>query len=218
MSSRPQPYAPTMPFICAISSWNGIAVPSSDDGLALLERDDDLARLGRGGHRHRPHAGRRRGPRILHLAALDRSTPEVVVDRVQLLLRRRDRDVVPVRVEDRVLAGEAPVTHRREHLEIGSERPHADLEAHLVVALARATVGDRVGTPSPGREHEVLRDDRPSTSAETSGYLPSYFAFAFNAGVRISSANSSRRSRTSMSVAPAAKARSRTASQSPVVA
>ncbi len=142
-----------------VVEWQRRAVER--DGLALLERDDDLTRLGGRRHGHRPHAGRRRCPRILHLAALDRSTPEVVVDRVQLLLRRRDRDVVPVRVEDRVLTSEAPVTHRREHLEIGSERPHADLEPHLVVALARAAVSDRVGTPLPGREHEVLRDDRP---------------------------------------------------------
>ena len=38
----------------------------------------------------------------------------------------RDRDVVRRRVLDRVVAGEAPDPHRREHVEVGRERPHAD--------------------------------------------------------------------------------------------
>ena len=64
------------------------------------------------------------------------------------------------RVVDRVLAGEPPHTDRREHLEVRCERAHRHLEAHLVVPLARATVGDGVGTVLAGRADEVARDDR----------------------------------------------------------
>src|SRR6476469_9155352 len=49
------------------------------------------------------------------------TAPEVVVDRVHLLLGGDDRDVVAVRVEDRLLAGHAPAPHRCEHLEVGRQ-------------------------------------------------------------------------------------------------
>ena len=45
-------------------------------------------------------------------------------------------------------------------------------------------------------------------SADTSGYLPSYIAFAWSAGTNVSAANWSRASITSTSTAPAARARS----------
>ena len=60
----------------------------------------------------------------------------------------------------RVVAGEAPHPHRREHVEVGRERAHRHLEAHLVVALAGAAVRDGVGAELAGREHEVRGDDR----------------------------------------------------------
>ena len=52
-------------------------------------------------------------------------------------------------------------------------------------------------------------------SEETNGYLPSYLAFAFNAGATKSRANSSWQSTTTASTAPAAFARAAMASQSP---
>ena len=68
---------------------------------------------------------------------------------------------VAVGVEDRLLAGHAPAPHGRDHLEVGGEGPGRHLEAHLVVALAGAAVGDRVGAVGPRRGHEVLHDHRP---------------------------------------------------------
>ena len=130
------------------------------DRTALLEADDDVARLGGRLLRQRPHATRRHRPRVLHLAALDGTAPEVVVDGVHLLLRRLDRDVVAVGVEDRLLAGHPPAPHRGDHLEVGRERTGRHLEAHLVVALARAAVGDGVGALGSRGGDEVLDDDR----------------------------------------------------------
>ena len=49
----------------------------------------------------------------------------------------------------------------RDHLEVGGERARRHLEAHLVVALAGAAVGDGVGAVLAGRRDEVLHDDRP---------------------------------------------------------
>ena len=59
------------------------------------------------------------------------------------------------------LAGEAPAPHRREHLEVGRERARRHLEAHLVVALAGAAVGDGVGAVLAGGRDQVLGDERP---------------------------------------------------------
>ena len=41
--------------------------------------------------------------------------------------------------------GQVPFAPRRDHLDVGLERVIAELEAHLVVALAGGAVGDRVG-------------------------------------------------------------------------
>ena len=45
-------------------------------------------------------------------------------------------------------------------LEVRGERPRGHLEAHLVVALAGAAVGDGVGAVLAGGGHQVLDDDR----------------------------------------------------------
>ena len=125
------------------------------------------------GFGHRPHAGRRHGPRVLHLAALDGAAPEVLVDRVQLLLRRRDRDVVVGRRRGSSPRGSSPTSRTgREHLEVGRERPGRHLEAHLVVALAGAAVGDRVGAVLAGRGDEVLRRSPAATAPTPAGTCP----------------------------------------------
>ena len=61
---------------------------------ALLEADHDGALVGGRLLGEQPHALRRLGPGVLHLAALDGPAPEVVVDRVHLLLGGHDRDLV----------------------------------------------------------------------------------------------------------------------------
>ena len=134
------------------------------DGDAPLEPDDELRRLGRGARgaaRHAVDLLGRLDPGVLEDPALDGAAPEVLVDRVRAVLAHRDGDVVRGGVVDRVLAGEAPRPHGREHVEVGRERPHRHLEAHLVVALAGAAVGDGVGAVLPGGAHEVAHDHRP---------------------------------------------------------
>ena len=128
-----------------------------------IEADHELVRIlgcvrDRGGDR--VHVDGWCDPRVFHGPALDGPADEVLVDRVRLLLRDGDRDVVACRVLDGVAAGEAPHAYRGEHLEIGRERPHADFEPHLVVALAGAAVRDRVRTELPGRGNEMSGDDR----------------------------------------------------------
>ena len=48
----------------------------------------------------------------------------------------------------------------RHHLEVGGQRAGGHLEAHLVVALAGAAVGHRVGPVAAGHLDQVAHDDR----------------------------------------------------------
>jgi hypothetical protein len=127
----------------------------------LGEPDDHVDRLGGGRLGQQPDAGGRDRPGVLHLAALDGPAPQVVVDGVHLLLRRGDRDVVVVGVEDALLPGHAPRPHRGQHVEVGRQRPGRHLEPHLVVALAGTAVGDGVRRVLAGGRHQVLDDHRP---------------------------------------------------------
>ncbi len=141
---------------------------------------------------------------------------EVVVDGVRAWpCSDADRDVVLRRVVDAVVAGHAPHPHRGEHLEVGGEGAHADLEAHLVVALAGAAVRDRVGAELTGRDDEVLGDHR----ARERGH-ERVLALVERVGPRARGRSSRRRTRpaastTLASTAPAANARWRIASKSP---
>ncbi len=129
-----------------------------------LELDHDLHR-GRGvGRSDRPFegVGRGRDPRVLEHAGLARSTPEVHVDRVGRGLRDRDLDAALDRVVDLLVAGEPHAdSHRGHHLESRVERVDRDVEADLVVALAGAPVGDRIGAFATGDLDEQLGDQRP---------------------------------------------------------
>ena len=54
-------------------------------------------------------------------------------------------------VEQLGARGEIPLAPRRDHLDVGLQRVVAELEAHLVVALAGGAVGDGVGAGLRGR-------------------------------------------------------------------
>ena len=58
-----------------------------------------------------------------------------------------------------VTRGEVPLAHRRDNLEGRVKRTDGGLEAHLVVALASAAVGDVLGAILVRDVHEVLGDD-----------------------------------------------------------
>ena len=107
-----------------------------------------------------------------------------------------------------------PHPGRREDLEVGCERPGPHLEADLVVALARAPVGDRVGAVATGLGDQV-RARSPAGRARTrAGTCPRTARWPAAPGTQNSSAISSRASMTIASTAPAARARARIASQS----
>ncbi len=63
-------------------------------------------------------------------------------------------------VDDGLVAGEREVANGRDALQLGRERGDGRLEAHLVVALAGAAVGDRVGAHLDRDAGEVPGDDR----------------------------------------------------------
>src|SRR5581483_7855935 len=105
-----------------------LAVDADRD--AGLETDHQVAWLRGRLLRERPDARRWCRPRVLHLAALDGSAPQVVVDGVELLLRRGDRDAVVGGVEDAVLTRHPPGPHWRDDVEVGCQRARRHLEAH----------------------------------------------------------------------------------------
>src|SRR5680860_815692 len=88
------------------------------------------------------------------------SVDENFVGRVGLLAGDGDGDVEAAGVLDRVVAGEAPDAHGREHLEIGSEGPHRHLETHLVVPFPGAAVSDSVGAVLAGGRDQMPGDHR----------------------------------------------------------
>ena len=57
---------------------------------------------------------------------------------------------------------ELPFAPRRDHLDVGLQRIIAELEADLVVALARRAVTDGVGADLPRDLDLALGDQRPS--------------------------------------------------------
>ena len=106
--------------------------------------------------------GGRSDPGVLEHAGLDRSAPQVDVDRVGRSLGDRDVDPALRRVVDLLLARQAHAdAHRRDDLEARIEGMDGDVEPDLVVALARAAVGDRVGALAGGHLDQELRDQRP---------------------------------------------------------
>ena len=138
-------------------------------GNALIELDFHVGGLvGRAGRiaRHRPNIRRRLAPGILQHAALDGPAPQVVVDGIGLVGRGLHRHAMGRRPLDFVgPAAEIPVAHRGDNGERRIQHEHRGLEAHLVVALARAAMGHVLGAELMGHRHEVLGDERPRERA-----------------------------------------------------
>src|SRR5712691_1806452 len=141
--------------------WNGVYA----DRIAFFEayRDDDrLVRRLEGILGHDEDVLGRFLRRIFEDAALVRAVPQVTVGGVRLLRRRLHRHALGVHVGDEVFAAlEFPFAPRRDDLQLGGERGVGQLEADLVVALAGAAVGDRVGAESL-RDGDLVRcGERP---------------------------------------------------------
>ncbi len=72
--------------------------------------------------------------------------PEIAIAGIDLFPGSDDRDAVLGSVRDRVFAApDVPLAPRSDHRKIGSEGGVGELEPHLVVALARAAMRQRVG-------------------------------------------------------------------------
>src|SRR5207253_11423553 len=85
---------------------------------------------------------------------------QVAVGRVRLLGRGRHGDVVLLGVGDEVAAAfELPLAPGRDDAYVGFERVIGQLEAHLVVALARRAVRHGVRALAPRDLYLPLRDD-----------------------------------------------------------
>ena len=112
--------------------------------------------------RHRVDVRRRLHPGILQDAALDGPAPQVIVDGVRRLLRGGNLDAVRLSPFHLLGAGvQIPFAHRGDNLDVRIKHEDARLEAHLVVALARAAVRDVLRAELVRRVHKVLGDQRP---------------------------------------------------------
>ena len=104
---------------------------------------------------------------ILDPLALRGAAPQVVVDRVRRALGAAlDRDAVLARVGDLLVAAHRPRAHGGDHLQLGGERRDGALDAHLVVALAGAAVGDRVAAGLARVLDRELGDQRAAERGE----------------------------------------------------
>ena len=109
-------------------------------------------------------ARRRRLRRVLQHLALGGGVQQVGVDRERRLafLVLGDRDLVRARELEQLVAPlERPLPPRRHDLDRRVERVIGELEAHLVVALARGAVTHRVGADLRGDLDLLLGDQRP---------------------------------------------------------
>ena len=131
---------------------------------ALFETNLDISRFIRAMPRilgPAVNVGRRLGPGVFQRTGFDGSAPQVLIGRVRGADRGRHLDAVLGRVFDLVVAIHVPLTHWRDHLQLRRERSGGDVEAHLVVALAGAPVGDRDRAFATRDLDHHGRDQRP---------------------------------------------------------
>ena len=87
--------------------------------------------------------------------------PQVLILGIVGFLVDLERDVMRLRVGDLLLAAvQFPEAPRRDNVHLRGERVDRQLETHLVVALARAAVADRVRALLQRNLNDALGDDR----------------------------------------------------------
>src|SRR5882762_9348038 len=97
------------------------------------------------GRRQHEEVCRRGDSGLLEHAALMRNVPDVTIARVNLVACRGNRNLMSLRVGDRVFAApDMPFTPRGYDRQIGSECSVSELEADLIVTLSSATMGERI--------------------------------------------------------------------------
>src|SRR4051812_43691417 len=141
------------------------------NGRPGLEADSDLfgfvRRVFRGRTQHE-QVGRWGFSRIFQHSALVGNVPDISIPRVDLVSGRRHRNVVRFGVSDGILAAsDIPLPPRCDDREVWRERSIRQLEPHLIVAFARAPVGESVGSDLSGDFDLAARNERsPHRSAE----------------------------------------------------
>ena len=116
-----------------------------------------------GRSRQAPHALGGLDPRILQLVALEGDVHQVAVNRVGRLVATLalDGDAVIGRVGEESFPGvQIPFPPRCDDADVGIQRVSAELETHLVIALAGCAMGDGVGAGLFGNFHQALGDQR----------------------------------------------------------
>ena len=130
---------------------------------SVLEAHHDLDRAPRcvgGVLGHQPCIVWRLGPEVLHLATLNRTTPEVLIDGVRLLLGDWDRNsTLDGVVHLEFACGELPLPKRGDDPEFWGEGFGGEFEANLVVAFAGASVSNGVGTVFQRHLDEARRQE-----------------------------------------------------------
>ena len=111
-------------------------------------------------------------PDVLEVAGFDGAAPDVLVDRVRVLLGGLDRQSLFLGEGDGLVAGQGEVTDRGDALQVRAEGLDADFEADLVVALAGAAVGDGGGAEFAGGLDQVLDDHRAGDARRPAGSGP----------------------------------------------
>ena len=133
-------------------------------GNALLEGDLNIARLigsSLGVVGHGVDISRRSSPGILQHAALNSAAPHVVVNGIRRLLGGGNLHAVSLCPLHLLRTGlKLPLTDRGNNLDGGIKHHDGGLEAHLIVALAGATMSDVLGAVLMRDIHQILRDER----------------------------------------------------------
>ena len=130
---------------------------------APLELDLDPLRLVRGVPRiGRPRINllRRLRPGILQHTRLNASPPEVLIYTIRTLLRHRHRNAVLPSILDLLIPRHGPLPHRSDDPKIRSQGIYRNVEAHLIVALARRTMSHGCRAFLLGHVHQQLGDQR----------------------------------------------------------
>ena len=164
-SIRPTPCRPAIWFSSSISSTPSSSRPLRPTGRPrskVISTSSGSSGAQRGVDRPLEGLGRRLDPGVFEDARLDRAAPEVLVGAEDRLLGRLDLDAVLGGELQLLGPGPLPLAHRRDDLQLGGERLERDVEADLVVPLARAAVRD-------GDRAVVARRRGPSTARSGGG-------------------------------------------------
>ena len=137
------------------------------DDVALFKAQGDVGGLVRGrfrAHTPAPHVFFGFPPRIFQIAAFVRDVQQVGVHGVRgflLLVGEIHRDITLFTVGHQLFAGvQIPLTPGGNHLNARGQRVGAQLETHLIVALAGGTVGDGVSAGLFSNFHQALGNQR----------------------------------------------------------